>query len=36
MEMLWDGTLKVSTVHVFDVVRAIYFAAKKAPAGSGA
>ena len=36
MEMLWDGTLKVSTVHVFDVVRAIYFAAKKAAAGSGA
>jgi nucleoside-diphosphate-sugar epimerase len=36
MEMLWDGTLKVSTVHVFDVVRAIYFAAKKAPVGSGA
>lgn len=30
----WDASLKLNTVHVFDVARAIYFAARKAPAGS--
>ena len=36
MEFLWDGGLKLSTVHVFDVARAIYFAARKAAPGAGA
>ena len=35
MELLWDASLKLSTVHVFDVARAIYFAARKAAGGSG-
>ena len=35
MEFLWDGSLKLSTVHVFDVARAIYFAARKAAHGAG-
>ncbi len=34
MEFLWDADLKLSTVHVFDVARAIYFCARKAPAGA--
>lgn len=35
MELLWDGDLKAGTVHVYDVVRAIYFAARKVDAGAG-
>lgn len=35
MEFLWDADLKTSTVHVFDVVRACFLAARKAPAGAG-
>jgi nucleoside-diphosphate-sugar epimerase len=35
MDFLWDASVKVATVHVFDVVRAIYFCAKKAEAGAG-
>jgi nucleoside-diphosphate-sugar epimerase len=34
MEFLWDASLKLSTVHVFDVARAIYFAARKAAHGA--
>lgn len=34
MEFLWGADLKLNTVHVFDVARAIYFAAKKIEAGS--
>lgn len=34
MEMLWDGDMKMSTVHVFDVARSIYWAAKKAAPGA--
>ena len=36
MEFLWGAELKMNTVHVFDVARAIFFAAKKAEAGSSA
>jgi nucleoside-diphosphate-sugar epimerase len=36
MDFLWDASVKVATVHVFDVVRAIYFCARKAEPGSGA
>ena len=36
MDFLWDASVKVSTVHVFDVVRAIYFCARKAEPGAGA
>jgi hypothetical protein len=35
MELLWDGDLKAGTVHVYDVARALYFAARKAEPGSG-
>lgn len=34
MNFLWDGDLKLNTVHVFDVVRAIYFVARKADGGA--
>ena len=34
MEMLWDGDVKLATVHVFDVARAAVFAARKLPAGA--
>jgi nucleoside-diphosphate-sugar epimerase len=30
MEFLWSADLKMNTVHVFDVARAIYFVSKKA------
>jgi nucleoside-diphosphate-sugar epimerase len=33
MELLWDGDMKLSTVHVFDVARAIVHAARKVEAG---
>jgi nucleoside-diphosphate-sugar epimerase len=33
-EFLWDGALKLSTVHVFDVARAIYFASRKGAPGA--
>lgn len=36
LEFLWGAELKMNTVHVFDVARAIFFAAKKAEAGSSA
>ena len=36
MEFLWGAELKLNTVHVFDVVRAIFTAAKKLEAGSSA
>lgn len=36
MEFLWDTALKMNTVHVFDVVRAIHFAAKKLEPHTGA
>lgn len=32
MQLMWDGDLKMNTVHVFDVARAIFWAAKKADA----
>jgi nucleoside-diphosphate-sugar epimerase len=35
MDFLWDASVKVSTVSVFDVVRAIYFCARKAENGAG-
>lgn len=35
MDFLWDASVKVSTVSVFDVVRAIYFCARKAEGGAG-
>lgn len=34
MEFLWEPELALNTVHVFDVARAIYFAARKLEAGS--
>ena len=34
MELLWDGDLKINTVHVYDVARAIYWAARKAEPGA--
>lgn len=34
MEFLWGADLKMNTVHVFDVVRAVYWACKKAEPGS--
>jgi len=34
MELLWDGAAKLSTVHVFDVARAVVLGARKLPAGS--
>ena len=34
MELLWEGGLKCNTVHVYDVARAIVFAARKLEAGS--
>lgn len=34
LEFLWGAELKMNTVHVFDVARAVFFAAKKAEAGS--
>jgi nucleoside-diphosphate-sugar epimerase len=34
MEFLWGPDLKLNTVHVFDVVRAVYFAARKVEAGT--
>lgn len=34
MDFLWDSELKVNTVHVFDVARAIYTTARKAEAGT--
>lgn len=34
MELMWEGDLHCNTVHVFDVVRAIYFAARKLEPGT--
>jgi nucleoside-diphosphate-sugar epimerase len=34
MEFLWEPTLRMNTVHVFDVARAVYFAAKKLEVGT--
>lgn len=34
MDLMWSGDLNINTVHVFDVVRAVYFAAKKLDAGT--
>lgn len=34
MEFLWGADLKLNTVHVFDVARAIYYAARKVDAGA--
>ena len=34
MELLWDNDMKINTVHVFDVARAIVFAARKIASGS--
>ena len=34
MDLLWDAATKLNTVHVFDVARAIYWAARKAEPGS--
>jgi len=34
MEFLWDADLKMSTVHVFDVARAIYWCVRKLPPGT--
>jgi len=34
MELLWEGSLKANTVHVYDVARAIVFAARKVDAGA--
>jgi nucleoside-diphosphate-sugar epimerase len=34
MELLWDRDLRMNTVHVFDVARAIFWAAKKASNGA--
>ncbi len=34
MELLWDGDMKMSTVHVFDVARAVVHAARKVEAGA--
>jgi hypothetical protein len=34
MDFMWDGDLRCNTVHVFDVVRALYFLARKADAGT--
>lgn len=34
MELLWDNDMKINTVHVFDVARAIVFAARKIATGS--
>jgi len=33
MELLWDGDLKLSTIHVFDVARAIVHCARKVQPG---
>ena len=35
MDLLWDASLKLNTVHVFDVARAVYWAARKAEPGTG-
>lgn len=35
MEFLWGGDLHVSTVHVFDVCRALWTVASRGPAGKG-
>ena len=34
MELLWDADMKINVVHVFDVARAIYWAARKAEPGT--
>lgn len=34
MEFLWESELRMNTVHVFDVARAIYVAARKGEAGT--
>lgn len=34
MDFLWEPELALNTVHVFDVARAIYFAARKLDVGS--
>jgi nucleoside-diphosphate-sugar epimerase len=34
MEMLWDGDMKLSTLHVFDAARAIAHAARKIEPGA--
>ena len=36
MDFLWDAGLRVNTVHVYDVARAIFFAARKVEPGTGA
>lgn len=34
MDMLWDGDMCMSTVHVFDVARAVFTAARKGTPGA--
>jgi hypothetical protein len=34
MDMMWDADMRMSTVHVFDVARAVVHAARKAAPGS--